>query len=634
MTTGKIKSIEKTQKAPGSSLPSLAFARQRGPSVSHTAFDAAMIPQMAGNLAVQQLFRAGGIQAKLEISQPGDPAEEADRVADQVMRMAEPVPIGSAPSAIQRKCVACDPGVRCPKCEEKTIHKKAAPGHLPEASPGVSSKIAFLRAGGQPLPAATSAFFEHRFGTDFSQVRVHTGGQDSETAHAIQARAFTTGQDMVFGAGQFAPESAEGKRLLAHELVHVVQQGAGKEAVEKKYGSTRRGHAMRSTSFRGVAPSERPPAATVSSLSRGNVVVTQHTQPAIQRDIDFTGTVAQLGIFTIKGHPVGTSLGAHEDVKITFSPDAQSPVAEAIDFVQTARSPGSERPGDWARTHPKEKLKDDSATTAGSGLHQTQQGETLAMVSQQHYGTTDKAAKILDENRGRLVWWLAELAVPPDDQLNRPLPVGVLLKIPDAIQGGVMVDIHPDDILPRSNRTDPNISPNYPGQGEMMPLPNHTIGRINGFKRADGSKHDASMTDRPGGGPISGHFEFESAAFAKDIGLIYGAVRWGFLYSSSGITNESAALAPKVSDTFNAAIASFNRVYKNKHTVQKGETLNSISILYFGSIADAHRIYMLNRTNPALPTDDPTVAIAGGTQLDVGLGPSIWDKVKGAQAEK
>ncbi|MGZ9255478.1 MAG: hypothetical protein ACXW50_13670, partial [Candidatus Binatia bacterium] len=358
------------------------------------------------------------------------------------------------------------------------------------------------------------------------------------------------------------------------------------------------------------------------------VPITQHAQPSIQRDIDFTGTVAKLGVFNIKGQPVGTGLGAKEDVKITFSPDQQSPVTEAIDFVQTAKAPGSDQPGVWGQLHPKEKLKGETATKASSSIHQTQQGETLASVSQQHFGTADKAEKIFHENFGRLVWWSAQSDAQPDDRSTRPLPAGVLLRIPDAVQGGFMVDIRPDDVLPRSNRTDPNISPNYPAQGEMTMMPGGYFGRINGFKRADGSKHDASMTDLPGGGPNSGRFEFESAAFAQDIGLIYGAIKWGFMYSSSGITNESASLVPAVSDTFNAAMASFNRVYKNKHIVRQGETLNSIAILYYGSTDDAYRIYLLNRTNPALPAYDPTEVIAGGTELEVGLGPSVWDAAK------
>lgn len=228
--TGKVKSIENTQKSQESSSPSRAFVRQTNVGKSPGGFDASSIPQMAGNLAVQQLFRSGHIQAKLAISQPGDPdEEEADRVADQVMRMAEPRPFGSASSAIQRKCAACEVGgATCPKCEEEEkIQRKENSGHAPHVNPQVHSQIAALRGGGQPLPSASRAFFEPRFGRDFSGVRVHSDSAATESARSIQARAFTTGQDVAFGAGEYAPEKHEGRKLLAHELTHVVQQTGG-----------------------------------------------------------------------------------------------------------------------------------------------------------------------------------------------------------------------------------------------------------------------------------------------------------------------------------------------------------------------------------------------------------------------
>jgi len=78
---------------------------------------------------------------------------------------------------------------------------------------------------GRPLVPAIRAYMEPRFGRDFGNVRVHTDGWAAEAAHSVHARAFTLGRDIVFGSGQFAPESAGGKQLLAHELTHVVQQG-------------------------------------------------------------------------------------------------------------------------------------------------------------------------------------------------------------------------------------------------------------------------------------------------------------------------------------------------------------------------------------------------------------------------
>lgn len=80
------------------------------------------------------------------------------------------------------------------------------------------------RGGGQPLPESARTYFEPRFGYDFSQVRIHTDAPAAESARAVNALAYTVAADVVFGAEQYAPETTDGKRLLAHELTHVVQQ--------------------------------------------------------------------------------------------------------------------------------------------------------------------------------------------------------------------------------------------------------------------------------------------------------------------------------------------------------------------------------------------------------------------------
>ena len=130
--------------------------------------------------------------------------------------------------------------------EEERLQTKQAAGPAPEATPQVAAEIASMQGGGQPLPAAELAFFEPRFGADFGRVRLHTDQTAVETAQRVNARAFTLGHDVYFGAGQFAPAACEGRRLLAHELTHVVQQGQDrhllqfdliddlKEAAEKK----------------------------------------------------------------------------------------------------------------------------------------------------------------------------------------------------------------------------------------------------------------------------------------------------------------------------------------------------------------------------------------------------------------
>jgi len=84
-----------------------------------------------------------------------------------------------------------------------------------------------LRSPGKPLDAATRAVMEPRVGHDFSRIKVHTGAQAADSARAVNALAYTVGQDVVFGHGQYQPGSGDGQRLIAHELTHTIQQGGG-----------------------------------------------------------------------------------------------------------------------------------------------------------------------------------------------------------------------------------------------------------------------------------------------------------------------------------------------------------------------------------------------------------------------
>ena len=162
------------------------------------------------------------IQAKLSIGQLNDFYEqEADRVADRVMRMPEP--------QMQR---TCDGGGVCPTCQvkqQRSEHdrvgtKSVDVGNASQgAAPAIVSEV--LGSSGQPLDAQARAFMEPRFGHDFSRVRIHTGAPAAEAARAVNAVAFTMGDDVVFAAGQYDPGTRVGKSLLAHELTHVVQQG-------------------------------------------------------------------------------------------------------------------------------------------------------------------------------------------------------------------------------------------------------------------------------------------------------------------------------------------------------------------------------------------------------------------------
>ncbi len=177
----------------------------------------------------------GAIKTKLAINKPGDEYEqEADRVAEQVMRMPEP--------RLQRAC-ACDG--TCPKCQTERhshIHERlqatrVGSGDLVQSAlPATVNEV--LAAPGQLLDSGTRGFMESRFGHDFSQVRVHTGGAAEQSSRALNARAYTVGNKIVFGASQFAPGTSEGRKLLAHELTHVVQQtGAGGKKIDRSNAS-------------------------------------------------------------------------------------------------------------------------------------------------------------------------------------------------------------------------------------------------------------------------------------------------------------------------------------------------------------------------------------------------------------
>jgi Domain of unknown function (DUF4157) len=167
------------------------------------------------------------IQSKLAINAPGDIyEEEADRVSEQVMRMPEP--------QLQR---ACPCGGGCPKCQTEQVGQEYERLQTKRIQSSDTGQIAappivheVLAAPGQPLDPATRIFMESRFGHDFSQVRVHADAKAAESALAVSALAYTAGRNVVFSAGRYEPNTSAGRKLLAHELVHIVQQGTGTAA--------------------------------------------------------------------------------------------------------------------------------------------------------------------------------------------------------------------------------------------------------------------------------------------------------------------------------------------------------------------------------------------------------------------
>ena len=236
--------------------------------------------QRAQRAEIHSILHSTGVQAKLTIGQPNDKYEqEADRVADQVMRMSDPKlqrqpeneeeedtlqakPLADQITPLIQRQVEPEEEEEEPvqsgydqEPEESNPIMESVPTrdagelggeedeliqtkplvHKPEpVTAELHSKIQSLKGGGQTLPASERAFFEPRFGADFSNVRVHNDNRAGLIARSINARAFTHGRDMVFGSAQYAPGTSEGRRLMAHELTHVVQQDGGGHVRQKR----------------------------------------------------------------------------------------------------------------------------------------------------------------------------------------------------------------------------------------------------------------------------------------------------------------------------------------------------------------------------------------------------------------
>lgn len=157
------------------------------------------------------------LQAKLTVSDPHDAFEqEADRVADQVIRMPEPAAHVSRQTSALVQC-RCESATELPRSEGPAT----AAAHVDSTT---EDAIASLSGRGHALPPAVRVFMERRFNADFSAVRLHSDAHAQQLARSVNAQAFTVGSNIVFGAGHFAPGSDHDRRLLAHELTHVLQQ--------------------------------------------------------------------------------------------------------------------------------------------------------------------------------------------------------------------------------------------------------------------------------------------------------------------------------------------------------------------------------------------------------------------------
>ncbi|MEH2198734.1 eCIS core domain-containing protein [Nostoc sp.] len=256
----------KKQTTTGFSIPSLKHPT-RGFGLESSAISRQAVPkiQPLNQLVTHDISHIPlRSQAKLSISQPGDIYEqEADSVAQQVMqRMAQPVNRQSIQrealpeddeelqmksldnSTLQREALPEDEEeLQMKSLDSSTLQREALPEDEEElqmklmvqrqaeagmpAAPDIEASINQARGGGQTMGDNIREPMEQAFGADFSGVKVHTDDRSDQLNRSIQARAFTTGQDVFFRQGEYNPGSRGGQELLAHELTHVVQQNGG-----------------------------------------------------------------------------------------------------------------------------------------------------------------------------------------------------------------------------------------------------------------------------------------------------------------------------------------------------------------------------------------------------------------------
>jgi hypothetical protein len=191
------------------------------------------LQRAVGNRATSRFLHSSIIQPKLTISEPGDAYErEADRVADQVMRMSySGLSIQRSAHQISRQCQACEKEQDVDAVNRMLQRIASHSTRQPDAAPDSVDQA--VGSPGTPLEPTLREEMEQRFGYSFSGVRVHTGTVAQQSARDVGAHAYTVGHNVVFAGGQYAPGTHEGRRLISHELTHVVQQ-SGPEAIRRK----------------------------------------------------------------------------------------------------------------------------------------------------------------------------------------------------------------------------------------------------------------------------------------------------------------------------------------------------------------------------------------------------------------
>jgi len=308
---------------------------------------------------------AAGVQPKLKIGAVNDPAElEADRVADQVMRM----PDKAASSEIEStKPVGDILRRKCADCDDETIQRKEIPEIRMKgdagssgggtASPETSRAINSLGAG-TPFPVSERRFFEPRFGRDLSNIRLHTGGTADAASKAINARAFSLGNSIAFANGEYSPGTHSGRTLMAHEITHALQgvgirrkptNLTGKQEIYKTHLEIF-SHLFlaRAESWKNTVR-DYGSAFAIAKEKHEKTIEAQDRRDALKEAVMWGAVTAISGAaFSWASSVAQTSLALKKGVKIfeALEDGVQAGLGEIVDVIQSQTSPNTPSAGE------------------------------------------------------------------------------------------------------------------------------------------------------------------------------------------------------------------------------------------------------------------------------------------------
>ncbi|MFL5764171.1 MAG: DUF4157 domain-containing protein [Bacteroidia bacterium] len=499
------------------------------------------------------------IQPALEVGKEDDDHEkEANSVADKIMRMPESGQEKQKMSTGKRKVqpmfnpTADKTGTM--NTGKRVVQKMSTGKSGLKATPNVEQGIHSTKGNGQSLQPELQQEMGSKIGADFSDVNVHTDNNAAEMNQEIGAKAFTHGKDIYFNKGQYDPASDTGKHLLAHELTHTVQQDGNENTIQRK-------------------------------LEQKDMAVTD-------------------GSFGIDMKPGTKSRGAvqyyGDESQLWFTPNKTTQDSANIDLIQIVRltkeSETSEKDYKWPKSaSDRNKIKTEETTIK----YTTVEKDTLKSISFSNPNGELDPIDIYRLNKDKLGKTFDPLA---------EIKTGTELLIPQ-VQEGYFIDHDTDIADKRKSGTDKETTLLF-REYFLNKIYNSEKKTFDGTKKVkEGFKKttDAGTSkEKVESGPAYiidfpsvtdtgvSHFYFETVARSIDLGIDYGTIYWGFKIDNQVVSDEYAYVKNGSSATFKSAVAGFNKLYRNHHAVVKGDTLESISISYYGDESKVEDIKKAN----------------------------------------